>query len=95
MAEAFARDFDLRQSVANLLVKDTGTCKNVYKHVASRYEMKDIHLLDQLHGHPGEDVLAYLESSNPDLNVYDFCKVLKGENIRRLDIVNKLVDYLI
>ena len=95
MAEAFARDFDLRQTVANLLVKDTGTCKNVYKRVASHYEMKDIHLLDQLSKHPGEDVLEYLESSKPDLNVYDFCKLLKGENIRRLDIVNKLVDYLI
>jgi len=56
--------------------------------------MKSIDRLERCKN-PGEAVLDFLKSTQPDLSVYHFCKVLKGENIRRLDIVNKLLDYLI
>ena len=38
----------------------------------------------------GEEVIACLKTSNPSLTVYHFCKTLKEENIRRLDIVDVL-----
>ena len=43
----------------------------------------------------GAEVFCYLESNHPNLTVYHFCKELKDENIRRLDVVNKLVHHLI
>ena len=42
----------------------------------------------------GQKTLEYLEASNPNLHVYDFCKTLKEHNIRRLDIVNELLGHL-
>ena len=92
LAEAFNSSLDLKDTVAYLL-QEEGVAG--YKHVAVNYKMKDLDLL-KLRGcpKPGEEVLGYLESTNPDLTVYQFCKVLKGKKIRRLDIVNILVDYL-
>ena len=40
-------------------------------------------------GEPGTDVLRYLAASEPELTVYDFCKILK-DSFKRLDIVAKL-----
>ena len=56
--------------------------------------MKDVGYLER-RDNPGEDVLVYLETTHPNLTIYRFCKALKAKNIRRLDIVNKLVGYLI
>ena len=42
----------------------------------------------------GKKTLDYLQSSNPDLTVYDFCKTLKEYEIRRLDIVKELLNHL-
>ncbi|XP_029208472.2 uncharacterized protein LOC114972102 isoform X2 [Acropora millepora] len=96
LSEVFNSDMNLKEAVANLLEKETTACRKAYKHVAFHYNMKGIdHLEVQRKTSPGEDVLVYLETALPDLTVYHFCKVLKGENIRRLDIVKKLVDYLI
>ena len=64
-----------------------------YKHVASHYEM-DIDVLEQCEN-PGEGVITNLAAKYPDLAVYHFCKVLKDKKIRRLDIVDKLKNYLI
>ena len=94
LSDVFDRDLDLKETVAHLLEKETTACKKAYKHVAFHYNMKDINHLEGKTSR-GEDVLVYLETALPDLTVYHFCKVLKGENIRRLDIVNKLIDYLI
>ena len=80
--------------MADLLEKETKACRKAYKHVASKYGMNNINQLERSKN-PGEDVLGYLESAHPDLTVYQFCKVLKGEYIKRLDIVNKLAAYLI
>ncbi|XP_067040144.1 uncharacterized protein [Acropora muricata] len=94
LSEVFYRDLDLKETVANLLEKEITVCRKAYKHVAFHYKMTDIDRLERCKN-PGEGVLDYLKSAQPDLTVYHFCKVLKGETIRRLDIVYKLVDYLI
>ncbi|XP_074620698.1 uncharacterized protein LOC141879336 isoform X2 [Acropora palmata] len=95
LAEVFENDLILKETVANLLQKETNVCRKAYKRVAFYYKMTDI--ADQLERckNPGEDVLDSLKSTQPDLTVHHFCMVLKGENIRRLDIVNKLIDYLV
>ena len=80
--------------MAYLLEKETNAYGKTCKRVAFKCGMNKIDRLEQSKN-PGEEVLGYLELAYPDLTVYHFCKVLKGENIRRLDIVNKLVDYLI
>ena len=93
LSEVFESDFNLRETVAKLLEKKTA-CRQAYKHVASHFNMKDVGYLER-RDNPGEDVLVYLETTHPNLTIYRFCKALKAKNIRRLDIVNKLVGYLI
>ena len=90
----FDSNLYLEEIVANLLEKETRLCRKAYRQVAFHYKLTNIDRLER-RNNPGEDVLVYLETCHPDLTVHDFCKVLKGENMRRLDIVNKLVDYLI
>ena len=80
--------------MANTLEEEIGLCRKAYRQVAFQYKMKGIDRLERCKN-PGEAVLDFLKSTQPDLTVYHFCKVLKDENIRRLDIVNKLLDYLI
>ncbi|XP_029181717.2 uncharacterized protein LOC114949516 isoform X1 [Acropora millepora] len=94
LAEVFDSDLNLRETVANTLEEEIGLCRKAYRQVAFQYKMKGIDRLERCKN-PGEDVLDFLKSTQPDLTVYHFCKVLKGENIRRLDIVIKLLDYLI
>ena len=92
LTEVFDSHLSLKETVTSLLEKETNACK----HVAFHYKMKSIdrHKLERCKN-PGENVLGYLETKHPDLTVYHFCKVLKDKDIRRLDIVNELVDYLI
>lgn len=44
---------------------------------------------------PGKDVMEFLMGSKPDLTVYSFCKVLKQDNIKRIDIVKLLEEHLL
>ena len=81
LSEVFDRDLDLKETVANLLEKEITVCRKAYKHVAFHYKMTDIDRLERCKN-PGEGVLDYLKSAQPDLTVYQFCKVLKGETIR-------------
>lgn len=94
LAEAFDSDLNLKEKVAILLEKDIDAYRKSYRKVAFHYKMSNYDHLER-HRTPGEDVLDFLKASHPNLNVYDFCKVLKREDVRRLDIVDKLVDYLI
>lgn len=94
LAEAFDSDLNLKLKVAMLLEEDTDAYGKAYRKVAFHYQMSNYGHLGQRKT-PGEDVLNFLQASHPDLNVYDFCKVLKREDVRRLDIVNELVAYLI
>ena len=44
--------------------------------------------------HPGQDVLEFLRGSNTKLTVYNFCKKLKEDSMKRFDIVTVLEDHL-
>ena len=44
---------------------------------------------------PGNLVLEFLKGSMPNLTVYDFCKMLKEDNMKRLDIVKHLEDHFL
>ena len=87
LSEVFESDLHLKETVANLLEKETTTYRKAYKHVALHFNLKDFDYFER-RNNPGEDVLDHLEACYPDLTVYRFCKVLRGNNIRRLDIVN-------
>ena len=43
---------------------------------------------------PGQDVMEFLRGSNTNLTVYSFCKKLKGDNMKRFDIVRVLENHL-
>ena len=42
---------------------------------------------------PGKSVMEFVTGTRPNFTVYDFCKVLKENPIKRLDIVNILEGY--
>ena len=64
--------------------------------LAIKYKMEKhkIFALENNLGTAGKGVIEFLTTSNPELTVYDFCKNLKEENIRRLDIVEVLSAHL-
>ena len=43
----------------------------------------------------GGAVLEFLQTSRPDLTVFDFCKTLKEETFKRFDIVKELKDHFL
>ena len=63
--------------------------------MAFKYKMDLNYLNSKRSGNQGEEVIAYLMASNPNLSVYSFCKTLKEDSIRRLDIVAELSSYLV
>lgn len=67
-----------------------------WREVAAKYELEP-YRIDQLSSskEPGKLVLEYVTGSKPNLTVYDFCKVLKEDNIKRFDIVKALEDHLL
>lgn len=66
-----------------------------WKEIAVEYSMKEntIESLENL-DNPTEDVLAYLGASRPRLTVYDFCKTLIHQKIKRNDVVEVLLPHL-
>lgn len=42
---------------------------------------------------PGQEVMEFLGGSKPDLTVYSFCKALKEDKMKRLDIVKVLENH--
>ena len=67
-----------------------------WREVAARYELER-YKIDSLSSsnEPGKSVIDFLTGSRPNLTVYDFCKVLKENAIKRLDIVNILKDHFL
>ena len=43
----------------------------------------------------GRMVLEYLQTSKPNLTVFDFCRTLKEDTIKRFDIVKKLENHFL
>ncbi|XP_068720298.1 uncharacterized protein [Montipora capricornis] len=87
LKDVFDRSINTKQRVENQLCQEVNKCK-AWERVAFKYKM-DLDSL-KISENPGEEVIACLKTSNPSLTVYHFCKTLKEENIRRLDIVDVL-----
>ena len=66
-----------------------------WKQIAIKYGMGEVDR-DSLEGSTdaGKTTVAYVKATVPDLTVYEFCKTLKEQNIRRFDIVKKLLGHL-
>ena len=81
--------------VGNLLTKKRPG-NPTWMQLADRYTMDGHRIvsLDLNQATAGKEVLDFLETSNPNLTVYDFCKVLKEGGIRRLDIADVLSAHL-
>ncbi|XP_068702628.1 uncharacterized protein [Montipora foliosa] len=93
LAEVFKENFNIREKVEKLLCKEISGCP-AWKQVASSYNHEDLSSFARCKN-PGEEVIEFLLSSNPNLSVYNFCKKLKEKRIRRLDIVTALEDFLV
>ena len=88
-------DICTRDKIALLLENkrySLGGCRDV----AAKYAMED-HKIGALSNskEPGKDVMEFLMGSKPNLTVYDFCKFLKGNEMRRLDVVKILEDHFL
>ncbi|XP_068720671.1 uncharacterized protein [Montipora capricornis] len=93
LEEVFKENFNTREKVEKLLCKEISGCP-AWKQVASSYKHEDLSSFARCKN-PGEEVIDFLLSSNPNLSVYNFCKKLKEKSIRRLDIVAALEDFLV
>lgn len=87
-------DLETQDEIASLLEERTPGLGG-YRQMAAEYRMKK-HEIKGLEnsGRPGQEVMEFLHGSKPDLTVYSFCKMLKGDNMKRFDIVNILEDHL-
>lgn len=88
-------DISTRDKIASLLENkrySLGGCREV----AAKYDMED-HKIGALSNskEPGKDVIEFLMGSKPNLTVYDFCKFLKEDEMRRLDVVKILEDHFL
>ena len=66
-----------------------------WRTIGSNYDMEGpgIAALDNAAlnaGDRGKAVLEFVKATRPNLTVYDFCKTLKEDNFKRLDIVEQL-----
>ena len=88
-------DISTRDKIAVLLENKRyglGGCREV----AAEYGMED-HQIGALSNskEPGKDVMEFLMGSKPNLTVYDFCKFLKENKIKRFDVVKILEDHFL
>ena len=88
-------DFNTTKKIA-LALNKTKIGLGGFKEVAYEYGMKPVEIgaVEDSHN-PGNEVLDYIMASKPDLTVYSFCKTLKGDGFKRLDIVQKLEDHFL
>lgn len=56
-----------------------------------RYKIDDLGNSNE----PGKSVMEFVTGTRPNLTVYDFCKVLKENPIKRLDVVHILEDHFL
>ena len=89
-------DLNTQDRIGDLLTQKN-YASGGWRQIAFKYEM-DQHKIKNLENDPeleaGKKTLEYLRSSNPDLTVYHFCKALKEDGVRRLDIVKELHGHL-
>ena len=87
-------DLETRDKIAILLENKTPGLGG-YRQIAANYGMEEYQVkgLENSH-HAGQDVMEFLQGSNTNLTVYIFCKKLKEDSMKRLDIVTVLEDHL-
>ena len=87
-------NLETRDQIDSLLEEKTPGLGD-YRRIAEEYGMKK-HEVQALKNsnQPGQGVMEFLHGSKPDLTVYSFCKMLKGDNMKRFDIVKILEDHL-
>ena len=87
-------EFGTRDEIAKRLeIKTHGL--GGYRELAAYYGMKDYEVKGLENSRqPGQDVLEFLQGTNPELTVYHFCKKLKEDNMKRFDIVRVLENHL-
>jgi len=90
------KDIDLKtQDLIGDLLTLKSFASGGWRQIASKYKMKKVQIkLLEDDSEAGRKILEYLRSSNPDLTVYEFCKALKEDGVRRLDIVKELLGHL-
>ena len=83
-------DLDTQDRLERLLTRRSSILAG-WRQIAFKYGMDQLRI-ESLENDPeaGKRTLEYIRSTNPDLTVYNFCKTLKEDNIRRLEIVNEL-----
>lgn len=67
-----------------------------WREVAAAYRMER-YKIDDLDNskEPGKSAMEFVTGTRPNLTVYGFCKVLKENPIKRLDVVNILEDHFL
>lgn len=86
-------DFHTREELARMLENGLYSLGD-WKQVAAEYGMRERSISGLANSkEPGKNVIEFLGGSHPDLTVYSFCRVLKHQKIRRLDIVKLLEDH--
>ena len=85
-------DLNTKDKVRKLLLSS-----NTWRKVACKFNMSsaEVDAIETSSSDPGRDVMEFLEVTKPDLEVYDFCKMLRElEPDIDTDIIKELFEHL-
>jgi len=87
-------DYNTQSKVETLLTKNL-VGSGGWKQVAIKYGMDEVGRgWIEMRPDAGKIIIGYINATQPDLTVYEFCKTLKEPNIRRFDVVKELLGHL-
>ena len=69
-----------------------------WRGIGSKYGMNRFMINELANAAPserGRGVLAFLQTSQPSMTVYEFCRTLKEESFKRFDIVKELENHFL
>ncbi|CAH3115421.1 unnamed protein product [Porites lobata] len=92
-------DVGIMDRVALLLETRKHGCGD-WRRIGSKHDMEDPDIAALANapsnaGDRGKAVLDFVKATKPNLTVYDFCKTLKEDNFKRLDIVKELENHFL
>lgn len=92
-------DLSIMDRVALLLETRKHGCGD-WRRIGSIYNMEDPGIAALANaplnaGDRGKAVLDFVKATMPNLTVYEFCKTLKEDNFKRLDIVEELENHFL